>query len=83
MRQVSRAKVIAVSLLTSLVLVGCGDTNSSTSSMEDTNSENRDIKTSSLHILPIMSDEDGNQSDSQATYTLTANKNVDVTIESS
>ncbi len=35
----------------------------------------------SLHILPTMSDEDGNNSDAQATYTLTANKDVDVTIE--
>jgi len=34
-----------------------------------------------LHILPTMSDEDGNNQDAKATYTLTANKNVNVKIE--
>ena len=34
-----------------------------------------------LHILETMSDEDGNSTDAQATYTLTANKDVNVTIE--
>ena len=34
-----------------------------------------------LHILPTMSDEDGNNQDAKATYTLTANKNVTVKIE--
>ena len=90
MKQRKRAKVIVTSLLVSLVLAGCGDTNSSSSnssmnSMGDENVEatsfSTDTKTSSLHILPVMSDEDGNSNDSQATYTLTANKNVDVTIE--
>ena len=35
----------------------------------------------SLHILETMSDEDGDTTDAQATYTLTANKDVNVTIE--
>jgi len=35
----------------------------------------------SLHILPTMTDEDGNLTDAQATYTFTANTNVNVTIE--
>ncbi|PHS33729.1 MAG: hypothetical protein COA92_04295 [Sulfurovum sp.] len=34
-----------------------------------------------LNILPTMVDEDGNETDAQATYTLTANTDVDVTIE--
>jgi FtsP/CotA-like multicopper oxidase with cupredoxin domain len=34
-----------------------------------------------LHVLPTMNDEDGNATDNQATYTLTANKDVNVTIE--
>ncbi len=34
-----------------------------------------------LHILPTMSDEDGNSKDSKETYTLTANRDVNVTIE--
>lgn len=34
-----------------------------------------------LHVLPTMVDEDGNLTDTQATYTLTANTDVNVTIE--
>ena len=34
-----------------------------------------------LHVLPTMTDEDGNTTDDQATYTLTANTDVNVTIE--
>lgn len=34
-----------------------------------------------LHILPVMSDEDGNTTDAKATYTLAAKKEVNVTIE--
>ena len=34
-----------------------------------------------LHVLETMNDEDGNSTDAQATYTLTANKDVNVTIE--
>jgi FtsP/CotA-like multicopper oxidase with cupredoxin domain len=34
-----------------------------------------------LHVLPTMTDEDGNATDAQATYTLTANTDVNVTIE--
>ena len=34
-----------------------------------------------LHVLPLISDEDGNPSDAKETYTLTANTNVDVTIQ--
>lgn len=34
-----------------------------------------------LHILPTMADEDGNSSDTQATYSFTANTEVNVTIE--
>ena len=39
-------------------------------------------KLPSLHILPRMSDEDGNSDDTAATYTLRANEDVNVTIES-
>jgi len=35
----------------------------------------------SLHILPTLEDEDGEKDDSKATYTLTANENVDVSVE--
>ena len=35
----------------------------------------------SLHILPTMTDEDGNMTDAKATYTLTANTDVNVTIQ--
>ena len=65
MKEKKVAKVIAVSLLTSLVLAGCGETSDTKSSNQSNNS-----KTSSLHILPVMSDEDGNVSDAKATYTL-------------
>jgi hypothetical protein len=34
-----------------------------------------------LHVLATMTDEDSNATDAQATYTLTANKDVNVTIE--
>ena len=72
MKEKKVVKVIAISLLTILVLAGCGETSSITSNSS---------QASSLHILPVMSDEDGDVSDAKATYTLTANKNVDVTIE--
>ncbi len=39
-------------------------------------------KLPSLHILPQMSDEDGKSDDATATYTLSANEDVNVTIES-
>ena len=35
----------------------------------------------SLHILPLLSDEDSNTTDTKETYTLTANTNVDVEIQ--
>jgi len=35
----------------------------------------------SLHILPLLSDEDGNPNDAEATYTLSAYEDVNVTIE--
>ena len=106
MREQKAVKVIAISVLVSLLLVGCGETNNSTPlvdtntpSMENDsmdNNESMDMtsetneptgdenvvkKTSSLHILPVLSDEDGNPTDAKATYTLTANKNVNVTID--
>jgi len=81
MEQKKTVKVIALSLLTSLVLAGCGNTDSNSSSSNNLDDRNISIKKSSLHILPVMSDEDGNINDDKATYTLTANKNVDVTIE--
>jgi FtsP/CotA-like multicopper oxidase with cupredoxin domain len=56
--------------------VGCGSSSNSNNNTTDSNLPN------SLNILPIMSDEDGSQTDAKATYTLTANKNVDVTISS-
>lgn len=34
-----------------------------------------------LHVLPVIQDEDGNTTDTKETYTLTATKNVNVTIE--
>jgi len=74
MKEKKVVKVISVSLLIGLVLVGCGDTN-------NLNTKSNKSKSSSLHILPIMSDEDGNLNDGKATYTLTANKNVDVIID--
>lgn len=82
-------KSMVALLLTSLALVGCGG-NSSGNSSSTTNLQNSDSSNSSttnskknpsLHILPIMSDEDGNFSDAKATYTLTAKEGVDVTIE--
>lgn len=89
-----RVKIVAISLLTSLALAGCGDTNSSNSlvdnnrndtnnsnSLVDDNRSNTIQKTSSLHILPVMSDEDGNLNDAKATYTLVANKEIFIFIK--
>ena len=74
MREKKVVKVISVSLLIGLVLAGCGETS-------NLNTKSNKSKSSSLHILPVMGDEDGSLTDAKATYTLTANKNVDVTIE--
>jgi len=65
------------------------DTNSLTSDKSDKDKVLADKVTKylasttlpTLHILPTMSDEDGNTNDAKATYTLTANKDVDVKIE--
>ncbi len=78
-------KSMVALLLTSLALVGCGGNSSSTTNLQNSDSSNSSTtnskKNPSLHILPIMSDEDGNFSDAKATYTLTAKEGVDVTIE--
>ena len=81
MKQKKTATVVTLSLLTSLILAGCGGTDSNSNSIDNRDGEDISTKSSSLHILPVMRDEDGNRSDAKATYTLTANKNVDVTIE--
>ena len=79
-------KTITLSLLSILVLVGCGGTDNSSlnesnnSSIGNHNESTITVKTSSLHILPIMYDEDGDLTDKKSTYTLTANSNVNVTI---
>ncbi|RUM76589.1 MAG: hypothetical protein DSZ11_00355, partial [Sulfurovum sp.] len=102
MYEQNRLKIVGLSLVTSLVLIGCGGGNSnkhSTSLSSPTNNQNgvEDMDMSSdttnnsdysnsstlpsLHILPVMSDEDGNTTDTKATYSFTANKDVNVTIE--
>ena len=83
---IHKRSIVAL-LLTSLNLVGCGGNGSSSSTtiMQNSSSNNStttDTKRNpSLHILPIMSDEDGNLSDAKATYTLTAKEDINVTVE--
>ena len=88
-------KKIALSIIVTGLLVGCG--NSSDAQRTLTNTDNLTNKEKqlevkitkylasttlpTLHILPTMSDEDGNTQDAKATYTLTANKDVTVKIE--
>jgi len=95
MKPTKRFKIISLSLLSSLLLLGCGNggdssdnSNNNTLSSPSPNIQNSSSETSmestihpSLHILPTLSDEDGNNSDAKATYTLTAKQNVNVTIE--
>jgi FtsP/CotA-like multicopper oxidase with cupredoxin domain len=76
---------IGYSLITTLLLVGCGSSSPTTPPIDNGNGNGSDFLTNqnlpSLHILPTISDEDGNPNDGRATYTLTANQNVNVTIE--
>jgi len=82
--------VNGLSVITAGLIVGCGG-NSSTKtlgSLKDSNLTAEVTKYLSsktlptLHILETMTDEDGDLTDAKETYTLTANKNVNVTIES-
>jgi len=71
---------ISYLLIASLALTGCG-TSSSDSSPTASNGFLNNTNLPSLHILPILTDEDNNSNDNKATYTLTANQNVNVNIE--
>jgi FtsP/CotA-like multicopper oxidase with cupredoxin domain len=95
MKYSNSLKSVALSFIVSGLLIGCGGSSSSRSVdsnlTEKTDKEKMlDEKVTkylasttlpTLHILPTMSDEDGSNQDAKATYTLTANKNVDVKIE--
>jgi len=71
---------IGYSFIASLVLSGCG-ASSNDSSSTAINAFLNNTHLPSLHILPTLTDEDGNNNDNKATYTLTANQNVNVNIE--
>jgi FtsP/CotA-like multicopper oxidase with cupredoxin domain len=95
MKYSNSLKSVALSFIVSGLLIGCGGSSSSRS--VDSNLTEKTDKDKmldekvtkylasttlpTLHILPTMSDEDGSNQDAKATYTLTANKNVDVKIE--
>ncbi|KYJ85945.1 multicopper oxidase family protein [Sulfurovum riftiae] len=75
---------LSFALLTTFFLIGCGGSDNKTSTTppkDDTNDFLTNPNLPSLHILPVIADEDGNTNDTRATYTLTAGKNVNVTIE--
>ncbi len=77
-----KTTTLSYALLTTFFLIGCGgvsSTSSTTPPKEDDFLTNPNLP--SLHILPVIADEDGNVNDTRATYTLTAGKNVNVTIE--
>lgn len=66
--------------IATIILVGCGsssDGSASTATKDFLNNTNLP----DLHILPVLTDEDGNNNDDKATYTLTANQNVNVDIQ--
>jgi len=85
-------QIITSSIIVSSLLVGCGGSNNNkmpmmpmipttpTEPTTPTNPTNPSQNLPSLNILPVMIDEDGNLNDGKATYTLNANQNVDVTI---
>ena len=68
---------LSLALLTSFFLAGCG------TNPPEGNTDNflGNPSLPSLHILPVLTDEDGNTNDSKATYTLTAAQNINVSIE--
>jgi len=74
--------IITSSIIVSSLLVGCGGSSNTTLPTTPTQPLPTPPSQSlpSLNILPVMSDEDGNLNDTRATYTLNANQNVDVTI---
>ena len=86
--QESLAK-IAISIIVSGLLVGCGSDGANSNTLSDKDKILDDkiskylVSTTlpTLHILPTLIDEDGNTQDAKATYTLTANKDVTVKIE--
>ncbi len=77
---------IALSFLLSSFFVGCGENRDI---LEATDENLSDVTTQyltattlpTLHRLPVLQDEDTNVSDAQETYTLSANRDVNVTIE--
>ncbi|SFV68301.1 Multicopper oxidase [hydrothermal vent metagenome] len=92
MKYSNSLKNVALSLVVSGLLVGCGGSSSNSTSSNSLTDKDKILsdKVSQylisttlpmLHVLPTMSDEDGNENDAKATYTLTANKNVNVKIE--
>jgi len=81
-----RLKIAGLSIITIGLLSGCGSSSNSNTNPINPIPDNdssflNNPKLPSLHILPVISDEDGNPNDNRATYTLTANQNVSVTIE--
>jgi len=71
---------IGYSLIATLLLAGCGASSENSNTAVDKAFLNS-TSLPSLHILPVLTDEDGNSNDAKATYTLTANQNVNVNIE--
>ena len=82
-----KRKGMTLSVIASLILVGCGSNNSSTNSVDEetlTTLVTKYLTASTLptlHTLPTLNDEDGNSTDARESYTLRATTNVDVTIQ--
>jgi len=82
-RYIKRLNLVGVSLLGIGLISGCGSSGN-TIQIDDINSSQFLLtdKLPKLHILPVLSDEDGNLSDNKERYTLIANQDVNVKIES-
>jgi len=91
MKESKKIIKMALSLLIGGFFIGCGENGSiggvNSFTEKDKMLEEKVTKylasttLPTLHILPTMNDEDGNKEDAKATYTLTANKDVTVKIE--
>jgi len=93
MKNIKRLNLIGLSLITVGLLSACGSNDmnnmnnmnnmTASNSSSNTNISAFLLSTSlpSLHILPVIGDEDGNPNDMKETYTLNANNNINVKIE--
>jgi len=91
MKESKKIIKMALSLLIGGFFIGCGE-NSNIGGVNSFTEKDKMLEEKvtkylasstlpTLHILPMMNDEDGNKQDAKATYTLTANKDVTVKIE--